>query len=166
MDPSKTKRGHSYDQGAVSGELTLFFVNCICFVYIQSCTDIDILGVRLDCKLLVEANVECNVSRVPQRIGLLRFRFATCHLWIASFWSRFYSPNPWVLFSSLCHQRRVAGLSMLYKVNSNSNHCLFSELPSASTRVWHTQEIVIAHPLEFEVLWCWTPQFARCFLPA
>ena len=27
-------------------------------------------------------------------------------------------------FLSLCHRRRVAGLSMLYKVNSNSNHCL------------------------------------------
>ena len=28
-------------------------------------------------------------------------------------------------FLSLCHRRRVAGLSMLYKVNSISNHCLF-----------------------------------------
>ena len=31
----------------------------------------------------------------------------------------------------------MAGLSMLNKVNSNSNHCLFSELPSASTRLRH-----------------------------
>ena len=38
-------------------------------------------------------------------------------------------------FLSLCHRRRVAGLSMLYKVKLNSNHCLFSEVPSASTRV-------------------------------
>ena len=38
-------------------------------------------------------------------------------------------------FLSLCHRRSVAGLSMFYKINSNSNHCLFSELPSASTRV-------------------------------
>ena len=37
---------------------------------------------------------------------------------------------------------------MLYKVNSNPNHCLFSELSSASTRVRH------AHPLEFEVSRC------------
>ena len=29
-----------------------------------------------------------------------------------------------------CHRRRVANLSMLYKSNSNFNHCLFSELPS------------------------------------
>ena len=26
-------------------------------------------------------------------------------------------------FLSLCHRRRVAGFSLLYKVNSNSNHC-------------------------------------------
>ena len=38
-------------------------------------------------------------------------------------------------FLSLYHRRRVAWLSMLYKVNSNSNHSLFSELASASTRV-------------------------------
>ena len=42
-------------------------------------------------------------------------------------------------FLSLCHRRRVAGLCMLYKVNSNSTHCLFTELPSASTRVRHTE---------------------------
>ena len=35
-------------------------------------------------------------------------------------------------FLSLCHRRRVAGLSILYKAISNSNHRLFSELPSAS----------------------------------
>ena len=29
-------------------------------------------------------------------------------------------------FLSLCHRRCVAGLRMLYKVNSNSNHCLSS----------------------------------------
>ena len=34
-----------------------------------------------------------------------------------------------------CQQRNVAGLSTLYKVNLNSNHCLFRELSSASTRV-------------------------------
>ena len=48
-------------------------------------------------------------------------------------------------FLSLCHRRRVARLSMLYKVNANSQHCLFSELPSASTRT-----VAGAHPLEFE----------------
>ena len=38
-------------------------------------------------------------------------------------------------FLSLSHWRHVAALWMLYKVNSNSNHCLFGELPSASVRV-------------------------------
>ena len=38
-------------------------------------------------------------------------------------------------FLSLFHRCNVAGQSVLYKVNSNSKHCLFSELSSASTRV-------------------------------
>ena len=42
-------------------------------------------------------------------------------------------------FLSLCHRRHVAALCMLYKVNSNSNDCLFSELPSDSVRVRHTR---------------------------
>ena len=37
-------------------------------------------------------------------------------------------------FLYLC-RRRVAGRSILYKVNSNSNHCMLSELPFASSRV-------------------------------
>ena len=55
---------------------------------------------------------------------------------------------------------------MLYKVNSNWNDCLFSELPSAAVRVRHTRAAAAAHPLEFEVSRCRTSQFARCFLPA
>ena len=42
-------------------------------------------------------------------------------------------------FLSLCRLRHVSGLRMLYKVNSNSNHCLFSALPSTSVRVRHTK---------------------------
>ena len=60
----------------------------------------------------------------------------------------------------------MAGLSMLYKVNSSSNHCLFSELQSVSTRIRHARAAAGAHPLEFEVSRCRTHQFARCFLPA
>ena len=55
---------------------------------------------------------------------------------------------------------------MLYKVNSKSNHCQFSELPSASTSVKHIRAAAAAHPLEFEESRCRTCQFARCFLPA
>ena len=69
-------------------------------------------------------------------------------------------------FLSLCHRRRVAQLSVLYKVKSNSNQCQFRELPSASTRVRHPRAPVTAHPLEFEVLRCRTSQFARSFLTA
>ena len=35
-------------------------------------------------------------------------------------------------FLLLCHRRHVGALCMLYKFNSNSNYCLFSELPSDS----------------------------------
>ena len=69
-------------------------------------------------------------------------------------------------FLSLCHRRHVASLCMLYKVTSNSNRCLFSELPSASVRVRHFRVAAAAHPLEFEVTRCRTSKFARCFLPA
>ena len=55
---------------------------------------------------------------------------------------------------------------MLYKVNSNSNHCLFSELPSASATVRHSLAAAAAHPYEFEVSRCRASLFARCFLPA
>ena len=37
-------------------------------------------------------------------------------------------------FLSLCHRRHVAALYMMYKVYSNSNYSLFSELPSASVK--------------------------------
>ena len=52
----------------------------------------------------------------------------------------------------------------MYKVNSNSNHCLFNELRSASTRVRHTRAASAAHQLEFEVSRCRTSQFAGSFL--
>ena len=69
-------------------------------------------------------------------------------------------------FFSLCHRRHVAALSIFYKVNPNSNHCLFSELPSASVRIRHALAAAPAHPLEDEVALWGTSQFARCFLPA
>ena len=69
-------------------------------------------------------------------------------------------------FVSLCHRRLVAALCMLYKINSNSNHCLFSELPSASGRVRHTGAAAPAHPFKFEVSRCRTSQFAIFLLPA
>ena len=72
----------------------------------------------------------------------------------------------WSDFLVVVSSAHVATLSMLYKVNSNSNHCLFSEIPSASVRVRHTWAASAAHPLELEVSRCRTSQFARCFLPA
>ena len=56
--------------------------------------------------------------------------------------------------------------SMLHKINLNSNHCLFSQLPSASTRVRHSRAAAAAYLLKFEVSRCRTAQFARqtCYL--
>ena len=71
-------------------------------------------------------------------------------------------------FLSLLHtsdRRHVAALCMLYKVNSKSNHCLFSELPSAPVRVRHTRAEAAAHVIEFQLSGCRMSQFARCFLP-
>ena len=53
-------------------------------------------------------------------------------------------------FLSLCHRRHVAGLCMLYKINSNCQ-CFFSELPSAPTRLRYTRAEAAAVPLEFEL---------------
>ena len=54
---------------------------------------------------------------------------------------------------------------MLYKVHSNSNHCLFIELPSPST-VRNARAASVAHPIEFELSRRRTSQFTRSLLPA
>ena len=69
-------------------------------------------------------------------------------------------------FLSLRHRCHVALLCMRYKINSNSKHCLFREVPSVSTRVGHIRAAAAAHSLEFEVSRCRTYIFPRCFLPA
>ena len=58
------------------------------------------------------------------------------------------------------------GLSMLYTVDSNSNHCLFNELPSASNELDIPELRPEAHRLEFVVLRCIMSQLARSFLLA
>ena len=92
---------------------------------------------------------------------------AECHLQLLE--RQVYSVSrfcPEYTFLSLCHRHHVAALCMLSKVNSNSNYCLFSDLPSASVRVRHTRAAAAARPLKFKVSRCRTSQFARCFLPA
>ena len=97
------------------------------------------------------------------------------------------SPNPWVLFPgvgvccwmspSACLAPGVfvpirvscrsvidvvwVGLVCCTRLIRTLNHCLFSELLSASTRVRYMRAVVAAHPLEFEVSRCRTSQFAR-----
>ena len=50
-------------------------------------------------------------------------------------------------FLSLCHRRHVAALCVLYKVNSIPNHCLFSDLPSASVTIRYNRAAAAAHPI-------------------
>ena len=126
-------------------------------VSFRASPNLDILGVKFDSRLTFEDHVRGIVSRVSQRIGILRlvkrifldssvlFRSyfhlfpileycspvwgsaAECHSQLLE--RQVYSVArhyPDQSFLSLCHRRLAAGLSMLYKVNSNSNHCLFS----------------------------------------
>ena len=147
-------------------------------VSICASPNLDILGVKFDRRLTFEDHVRGIVSSVSQRTGILRLvkrvfvnisvlPTAKCHLQFLD--RQVYTVArlfPEQTFLPLCYRRHVAALCMLYKVNSNSNHCLFSELPSASVRVRHTQAAAAAHTLEFDVSRCRTSQFARCFLPA
>ena len=105
------------------------------------------------------------VRPILEYCSQVRGSAAECHLQLLE--SQAYSVAGVCLdqtFLSLCHRRHVAALCMLYKVNSNSNHCLFSELPSASGRVRHIRAAAAAYSSEFEVIII--SQFARCFLPA
>ena len=128
-------------------------------------------GLKLNTYLTFEVHVRSIVSRVSQRIFILRFvkrvfvetsvllrcyyafvlpiieycsqvwgSAAECHLQRLE--RQVYSVAKLCndqTFLSLCHRRHVNALCMLCKVNSNSNHCLFSELLSASVRVQHTR---------------------------
>ena len=133
-------------------------------VSIYASPNLDILGVKFDSRLTFEDHVLGSVSRVSQRIGILRlgkrvyvdtsvlrryfYAFvlpiieycspvwgsaAECHLQLLE--RQVYSVArlcPDQTFLSLGHRRHVTALCVLYKVNLNSNHCLFSELPTAS----------------------------------
>ena len=63
-----------------------------------------------------------------------------------------------------CHC--VNDVMLMDNVNSNLNHSLLSELPSASTRFWHIRVTAAVHPLQCEESRCRTSQSAKCFLPA
>ena len=172
--------------------------SCLGFPLAPAPTSTSLHGVKFDSRLTFEDHECCIVSRVSQRIGILRLVkrvFVNTSVLLRCYYAfvlpilEYCSPVwrsaskchlhllerqmcsvarlcPDHTFLSSCHRRHVAALCMLYRVNSNLNHLLFSELPSASVRVRHNRAAAAAHPLELEVSKCRTSQFARCFLPA
>ena len=157
--------------------------------------NLDILGVKFDNRLTFKhnLNVRVIVSRVSQRIGILRLvkrLFVETSVLLRCYYAfvlpilEYCSPVlgsateclqllerlvysvarlcPDQTFLSLCCRHHVAALCMLYNVNLNSNHSLFSELPSAAVRVRQSRPAAAAHPLEFEESRCRTSQFERC----
>ena len=66
-----------------------------------------------DCSPVCGSPAECHLQLLERPVySVVRHCHDQCFLW-------------------LCHRHHVAALSMLHKVNWNSNHSLFSELPSA-----------------------------------
>ena len=77
---------------------------------------------------------------------------------------RFYTDQT---FLSLFHRRHVAVLCMFFKVNSNSNHCLFSELPSTFVSGLQCSSCACSSSIRVRSIKVYrTSQFAGCFLPA
>ena len=122
------------------GDLVLFGVS------IYAGPNYDILDVKFDSRLTFEDHGRGIASRVSQRIGILRLvKRVFVNTFVSTKWSvhipreastllerQVYSVArlcPDQIFLALCHRRLVAALCMLYKVNSNSNHCLFCEIP-------------------------------------
>ena len=128
--------------------------------------NLDISCVKFDNKLTFEDHVRGIICRVHRRIGILRLvkrvfvdtsmllrcysAFVLIFMYCSPVWGLLLN----VIFSfssSWCIRRpgfALIGVTcrcqcMVYEVNSNANHCMFSELSR-----------------------CRTSQFARCFLPA
>ena len=138
-------------------------------VIIRANPNLDILGEKFDSKHTFEDHVRAIVSHVSQRMYNLRLVkriFVDTSVFLRCYFA-FVLPIPEYCFpvwrsAADCHLQ----LRMSYKVNLNSNHCLFSELTSASTRVRHTRTAAAAHPLDFEVSRRRMSQFARSFQQA
>ena len=108
---------------------------------IVSCVSKGIFVLRLVKRVFVDTSMllRCNyafVLPILENCSLVWRSAAECHLQLLE--RQVYSVAklcPDQTFLSLCHRRHVAALCMLYMVNSTSNHCLFSELSSASVSV-------------------------------
>ena len=163
-------------------------------VSIRVSPNLAIHGVKFDIKFTFEDHVRGTVSRVSQRIDILRLvkrisveiKFSVLICCYFAFVLQSLSIILRYLGSAVeCHLQllrwpgfvpiRVSCRCVIDVVWLGLVCCtrlirtlitLFSELPSASTRVRHSRAAATAHPLEFEVSRCRTSQFARSFLPA
>ena len=96
---------------------------------------------------LVSLKLRIGILRLVKRVFVVTSVLLRCYYafvlpileYCSPLWGSAAAECHFQTFLSLCHQRHVAALCMLYKVNSKSNHFLFSELPSASGRVRHTR---------------------------
>ena len=131
------------------GDMVLFGVS-IC-----ASLNIDIIGGKFDSRLTFEDHVRGIVSRVSQRIGILRLvkrvfvdtfgLLRCCYAFVLLQILEYCSPVPEChhqllerqvysvaglcpdqTFLSLSHRRNVSALCVLFRVNSNLNHCLLS----------------------------------------
>ena len=132
LNPNKTKAlvvSRSKTMNPPHGDLVLSGVS------ISASPNLDIIGVKFDSRLTCEDRVHGIVSRVSQRIGILRLvkRFVVD----TSVFLRCYYAFVLLILEHCSPVFHSIVLCMLYKINSNSNHCLFSELPSATFRVRH-----------------------------
>ena len=188
LNPNKTKAlvvSRSRFVNPPCGDSLLYGVS----IYVGP--NLDILGMKFDSRLTIEDHisqrngilrlVKCvfvdvslcffiatvhlfsqSLSCVLRCWGLLQnvifsFSSARCIQWAALPWSDFVAV---VSLSSCCWTVYVV------QVNLNLSHCLFSDFKSAAVRVWHTWDVAVSHPLEFEVSRCRISQFAMCFLVA
>ena len=135
---------------SLSGNVILYFIGLFNSIY----WFIAVKRVFVDTSVLLRWNY-AYVLQILEYCSPLWGSAAECHLQLLE--RQVYSVARLCTdqtFLSLSHRCHVAVCCT--RLIWNSNHCLFSELPSASVRVRHTRAAVAAHQFEFKVSRCRT----------
>ena len=91
---------------------------------------------------------------------------AQCHLALLdSIVHRAISLTGGELKCDLAHRRRVASLSLFYRIRENPSHPMFSGLPPLHVPVRNTRSSLVAHRFSLQESRCRTSQFQRSFVP-